>query len=316
MKEQKDTFVADESDVGKRLDKALTDRYEDKSRQYVQSLLADGLVSVNGKKAKSSFRLKLGDVVELTFPAPVVLNLKPLALDLSIVYEDDDVVVVDKPAGLVVHPGEGGTHADDTLVNALLHHCKENLSGINGVLRPGIVHRLDKDTSGLVIVAKNDKAHQALAEQFHDRLIEKVYTALLVGHLEPQKASIDSPIGRDSKNRKKMAVVDEKYGKRALTRYTVVKYIGPYTLVKVALITGRTHQIRVHFSSIGFPLLGDDLYGKPKENKLLADVHGLKRQFLHAGFMALTLPGATKKRTFESPLPNDLQSVLDSLEGA
>lgn len=314
MKEQNDTFKAGEPNLYKRLDRVLTDRYEKKSRQYIQALLSDGLILVNGKKAKASTKLKLGDNVSVTFPAPVALRLKPLVMDLSIVYEDSNVVVVDKPAGLVVHPGEGSTHTDDTLVNALLHHCKKDLSGINGVLRPGIVHRLDKDTSGLLIVAKNDEAHKVLAEQFHDRKVEKIYTALIIGHLEPMKATIDSPVGRDSKNRKKMAVVSEKNGKPALTRYTVVEYIGNYTLVNVALITGRTHQIRVHFSSIGFPLAGDDLYGKPKENKKLLDEFGLKRQFLHAGFMALKLPATTKKRTFESPLPNDLQSVLDALE--
>lgn len=315
MKEQNVSFAAEEQDLDERLDRVLARRYESRSRQYIQGLLRDGLVKVNGKRAKASAKLKLDDKVEVTFPPPAALDVPAVKMKLDIVYEDGNVVVVNKPAGMVVHPGEGSTHLDDTLVNALLYHCKGQLSGINGVMRPGIVHRLDKDTSGLIISAKNDMAHRFLAEQFHDRKVDKVYTALLVGHLRPLKGSIEAPIGRDPKHRKRMAVVDEKSGRPALSRFEVVEYIGGFTLVKVALITGRMHQIRVHCASIGFPLAGDDLYGSPKVNAQLQAEHGLERQFLHAGFMALVLPGTTKKRTFECPLPNDLQLVLDSLKG-
>lgn len=306
-------FTAKEEDLSVRLDKVLKVHYPDRSRGYLQKLFADGFVSVNGNKVKPSFQLKLGDRVKVSFPPPVDMDVPAVKMDLDIVYEDENVVVVNKPAGLVVHPGQGGTHMDDTLVNGLLAHCKDQLSGINGVMRPGIVHRLDKDTSGLIIVAKNDEAHRFLAEQFHDRKVDKVYTALLIGHLKPMKGSIDAPIGRDPMHRKRMAVVDEKSGREAYTRYEVVEYVKEYSLVKAGLITGRMHQIRVHFASIGFPLAGDQLYGKPKVNSTLKEQQGLERQFLHAGFMSLVLPGTTKKRTFECPLPDDLQSVLDEL---
>lgn len=313
MKSGKITFIAGDDYWGLRLDAVLVIRYPDRSRQYFQKLLRTGMVKVNGKAAKASSKLKNGDTVAVRFPSPIALDLKPLEMDLNVVFENDDLLVLDKPPGLVVHPGEGVTHRDDSLVNALLHHCKGSLSEINGVLRPGIVHRLDKNTSGLLVVAKNDTTHRYLVEQFQERKVEKVYMALLLGHLEPMKGSIEAPIGRDRQNRKKMAVVNERQGKMGLTHYEVVSYLGDYSLVKVKIITGRTHQIRVHFSSIGFPVAGDDLYGTSKINKELRDLYGLERQFLHARDLTFTFLGETKKRLFTSPLPADLQSVIDGL---
>ncbi|MBU0667926.1 RluA family pseudouridine synthase, partial [Patescibacteria group bacterium] len=238
---------------------------------------------------------------------------KPLSMNLDIVYEDDNLIVLNKPAGLVVHPGQGETHKDDSLVNALLHHCKGKLSEINGVLRPGIVHRLDKDTSGLLVIAKNDRTHRYLADLFHGRRVDKVYFALLAGRIVPQKGRIEAPIGRDVRQRKRMAVVSEKKGKMAVSEYEVIDYFDDFSLVKIHLITGRTHQIRVHFASIGFPLVGDNLYGKPKVNKVLEEEYGLKRQFLHAGSLSFVLPDMKKLRTFKIALPDDLQAVLDAL---
>lgn len=268
---------------------------------------------VNGVVVKSSVKLKLEDVVQVRFPEVRELDLEAVNMDLDIVFEDDDIVVVNKPAGLVVHPGEGQAYVDDTLVNGLLYHCKGQLSEINGVLRPGIVHRLDKDTSGLMVVAKSDVAHRSLSQQFEKRQVEKVYKALLIGHLKPESGTIEAPIGRDPVYRKKMAVVDERRGKMAVSHYRVSEYFERYTLVKVQLVTGRTHQIRVHFASIGFPLCGDELYGKPKENRVLRDEYGLERQFLHAGYLSFTHPITKKKVEFESHLPSDLQVVIDRL---
>ena len=308
-----ESFIAQEADLSLRLDKVLTQRYPEKSRQYFQKLFEDGFVLVNDVAVKASVKLRAGDVVEVRFPEVKELDLEPVEMDLDIVFEDEDIVVVNKSAGLVVHPGEGGTHRDDSLINGLLYHCKGSLSGINGVLRPGIVHRLDKNTSGLMVVAKNDAAHRGLAEQFHEKKVEKVYFALLVGKLEPKEGSIDAPIGRDSIHRKKMAVVDEHQGRNALTRYQVVEYVGECSYVKVQLVTGRTHQIRVHFASIGFPLCGDELYGRPKVNRKFQEF-GLNRQFLHAGYLSFIHPTTQKKVEFEDPLPSDLSLALKRLK--
>jgi 23S rRNA pseudouridine1911/1915/1917 synthase len=222
--------------------------------------------------------------------------------------------VINKPAGLVVHPGTHGSHSDDSLVNAILHHCMGTLGGIGGTLRPGIVHRLDKDTSGLLVVAKNDKAQQFLMEQFQKKEVVKIYYALVVGRLEPEKGTIDAPIGRSLHDRKKMAVMENKTSKEAVTKYEVVRYLGDYTYVKVYLLTGRTHQIRVHFAAIGFPLVGDQTYGRIKVNNRFQQHYGLMRQFLHAAYLSFKLPDENnKKEEFTSTLPSDLQRVLDDL---
>lgn len=311
MKEQ---LIITSEESGNRLDKFLITRDLGRSRQYFQNLIADGNIKINGKIAKSSSRVREDDLIEIVYPQAKNLDLKVVKMDLNIVYEDEDILVIDKPSGLVVHPGAGNSHIEDSLVNGLLYHCKGNLSDINGVLRPGIVHRLDKDTSGLLLVAKNDKAHRALSKQFQERKVDKYYYALLIGVLEPKKGIIEAPIGRDSRERKKMNVVSERRGKMAISKYEVVNYFDGYTFVKIKLITGRTHQIRVHFSSIGFPILGDDLYGKHKDNKIIKEEIDLKRQFLHAGRIEFSLPGSTKRMEFESPLPEDLQKVLDYLD--
>lgn len=308
----KKSFLAEGDDAGMRVDKFLSLSLFDHTRQYFQKLIESGMVSVNGKVAKSSLKLKDGDKVEVSFPAPRALDLKPLDMDLDIVYEDSNVIVINKPAGLVVHPGAGDSHIDDSLVNAILYHCKDSLSGIGGVMRPGIVHRLDKDTSGLIIVAKNDKTHAFLSAQFKEHTAEKTYFALLVGHLAHQKGSIEAPIGRDARDRKKMSVVSPENGRMAITKYKVLKYLGDYTLVEVKLITGRTHQIRVHFASIGYPLVGDPIYGRPGVNKYFEQEYGFSRLFLHAGALTLDV-GKNKKKSFSAPLPKDMNALLKEM---
>lgn len=317
---EKHRFTATDEDSGKRLDKLLSERFLEYSRNYFQNLLEKKQVLINGKPAKSNSKLKQGDKVDVRFPPLKELEIEAKDIPLNILYEDDNLLVIDKPAGLVVHPGTHGSHSEDSLVNAILHHCKGRLGGIGGTLRPGIVHRLDKDTSGLLVVAKNDKAQRVLMEQFQSKQVVKIYYALLAGRLEPQKGVIDAPIGRSLQDRKKMAVVEGKSSKEALTKYEVVRYLGDYTYVKVYLLTGRTHQIRVHFAAIGFPLVGDQTYGRAKVNHRFEQHYGLQRQFLHAAHLSFSMPSGgrsavtTKKGEFESPLPSDLQRVLDDLD--
>ena len=302
-----------------RIDKALPQLFPEYTRNYFQNLLHQGSVQLNGRIAKASDKLHAGDKLEVQFPALQKLQIEAKNIPLDIVYEDKNLLVINKPAGLVVYPGTHGSHADDSLVNAILYHCEGELGGIGGVMRPGIVHRLDKDTSGLLVVAKNDKAQQFLMEQFQKKTVVKIYYALVAGHLEPEKGTIDAPIGRSLQDRKKMAVVEGKSSKEALTKYEVVRYLGDYSYVKVYLLTGRTHQIRVHFAAIGFPLVGDSTYGRAKVNRWFDQRYGLKRQFLHAAYLSFAIPGQgkgaarTKKGEFESALPSDLQSVLDGL---
>ena len=297
-----------------RLDKFLVEQFPEKTRQYFQKIIEEGHVKVNKKISKSSRPIKNGDSLEINFPAPQELKLVAQNIPLDVVFENKNVVVINKPAGLVVHPPNKYV-LENSLVNALLYHCKKDLSGINGVMRPGIVHRLDKDTSGLMVVAKNDLAHQALMKQFKERTVSKTYYALIIGHLVPAKGTIDSPIGHDPRDRKKMAVSSEKDGKKAITHYQVLKYFSEgYSLLKIKLVTGRTHQIRVHFSAIGYPLVGDVLYGKNKTNHFFLEEYDLKRTFLHAGELAFMLPGSSQTKKFEVPLPEDLQTVLENLK--
>lgn len=311
---QKESFVTAPEEEGQRLDKVLQVRFADKSRSFLQLLIKDGFVLVSGKPARASQQLGPRQKVTITFPEAKSLNLKPKNMDLDIVFEDKDLLVINKPSGLVVHPGVGDTHSEDSLVNAILHHCGKDLSGIGGVKRPGIVHRLDKDTSGLIVVAKNDNAHRSLTEQFRNREVKKKYVALLIGHLEPVKGTIEAPIGRDPANRKKMAVVRESEGKMAVTKYSVLEYLKDFTLVDISLLTGRTHQIRVHFASIGFPLVGDPMYGREKMNKYFDKEYGLKRVFLHAVQLSFTHPRTKKKEEFECALPFDLDSVVTEMK--
>lgn len=298
------SFEVDGVLAGKRLDVFLASESSDLTRSYIQKLITNGLVSVNGSPAKPSYRVKEGDVVILRLPPPEGLELRPEPIPLDICYEDDDVVVVNKPRGMVVHPGAG--NFSGTLVNALLYHCRD-LSGINGVLRPGIVHRLDKFTSGLLVVAKNDASHLELARQLKERRVKRRYIALVHGRVKNQCGTVDAPIGRDPKNRQKMAVVF-KNSRPAVTHYRVMEYFHMYTLLEVRLETGRTHQIRVHMSYIGHPVAGDDKYGPSKPSL------GLTGQFLHAASLGFYHPKTSVYMEFEAPLPEELAAVLSRLK--
>ena len=290
--------------IGLRLDKVLASELKDRSREFIMRLIDEGEVLVNDKKAKNSYRVKENDEITINIPEAKNLDATPQDIPLDIVYEDDDIIVINKPRDLVVHPSNG--HEDGTLVNALLAHCT-NLSGINGVKRPGIVHRIDKDTTGLLVVAKNDYAHEFLAKQLEDHTLHREYIALVKGVIKEEDGKIIAPIGRDKYNRQKMAV-DVKNGKPAVTHFHVLKRFNQYTLISCVLETGRTHQIRVHMNYIGYPIEGDLVYG-PKSH-LLFD----KGQLLHAEKLILIHPKTKKKMTFTAPLPKDFQDVIDNLE--
>ena len=290
--------------IGLRLDKVLVLELKDCSREFIMRLIDEGEVLVNDKKAKNSYRVKENDEITINIPEAKNLDATPQDIPLDIVYEDDDIIVINKPRDLVVHPSNG--HEDGTLVNALLAHCT-NLSGINGVKRPGIVHRIDKDTTGLLVVAKNDYAHEFLAKQLEDHTLHREYIALVKGVIKEDDGKIIAPIGRDKYNRQKMAV-DVKNGKPAVTYFHVLKRFNQYTLISCVLETGRTHQIRVHMNYIGYPIEGDPVYG-PKSH-LLFD----KGQLLHAEKLILIHPKTKKKMTFSAPLPKDFQDVIDNLE--
>jgi 23S rRNA pseudouridine1911/1915/1917 synthase len=296
---------------GSRLDLFLSAVLPDRSRSQIQRLIKEGHVTVGGRAAKPNFAVKAGQSISVDLPEPVAAEPQPEALPLPILYQDSDLVVIDKPAGMVVHPAAG--HAAGTLVNALLHHVTD-LSGIGGEKRPGIVHRLDRGTSGLMVVAKNDGAHEELARQFHDREVEKDYLALVWGEVQAGRR-IDAPIGRDPANRKKMSARARR-SREAVTRIVRAEHFGPAaTLVQVAIHTGRTHQIRVHLSAIGHPVVGDSLYGGVHRRvppDLRAITH-LSRPFLHAARLVFKHPGDGRRMEFVSELPADLQSVLDAL---
>jgi 23S rRNA pseudouridine1911/1915/1917 synthase len=305
--------VPDDGD-GTRLDRFLVSILPDRSRSHIQRLIKDGHVLVAGHAAKSNQQVKAGQAIRIDVPEPVDPVPQPEALPLRIVYQDRDLIVVDKPAGMVVHPAAG--HASGTLVNALLHHV-DDLSGIGGEKRPGIVHRLDRGTSGLMVVAKHDSAHEELARQFADREVEKEYTALTWGEVMAGRR-IDAPIGRDPSNRKKMAPASARVrrSREAVTRIVRAEHFGRVlTLAGVAIHTGRTHQIRVHLSGIGHPIVGDSLYGGV-HRRVPGDVRAvthLDRPFLHAARLAFTHPGDARRMEFTSELPHDLQRVLDEL---
>jgi len=287
---------------GERLDTFIARRCPELSRSHARRLIDEGLVSVNGRKVKPSERVAAGLSVSVTIPPPETITLVPEAIPLTIIYQDGDIIVLDKPAGLTVHPAPG--HPSGTLVNALLAACPD-LRGIAGTLRPGIVHRLDKDTSGLMVVAKNDRAQRALQRQLKDRDVRKTYLALVRGVPAPREGTIAAPIGRHPKNRKKMAVVAD--GREATTRYRVREEIagGQYSLLEVEPVTGRTHQIRVHLAAVGHPVVGDATYGRPSA--------AVGRQFLHAHKLAFGMPLGGRTVEFESPLPADLREALSQL---
>ena len=297
-------LITNSNYIGLRLDKVLVLELKDRSREFIMRLIDEGEVLVNDKKAKNSYRVKENDEITINIPEAKNLDATPQDIPLDIVYEDDDIIVINKPRDLVVHPSNG--HEDGTLVNALLAHCT-NLSGINGVKRPGIVHRIDKDTTGLLVVAKNDYAHEFLAKQLEDHTLHREYIALVKGVIKEDDGKIIAPIGRDKYNRQKMAV-DVKNGKPAVTHFHVLKRFNQYTLISCVLETGRTHQIRVHMNYIGYPIEGDPVYG-PKSH-LLFD----KGQLLHAEKLILIHPKTKKKMTFTAPLPKDFQDIIDNLE--
>lgn len=286
---------------GTRLDRYLSLRLSQFSRSHLQKLIENGHVRVNGKPVRPSFKPNPGDMITIALPEPVPSDLQPLAVTLDIIYEDDDLLVINKPSGMPVHPGPG--HPADTLVNAVLSRCPD-LPGIKGTMRPGVVHRLDKDTSGLIIFAKNDKALASLQHQFRSRQVKKEYLALVRGRLRPPKGTIEGPIGRDPANRQRMAVVAG--GREARTAYEVIRYLDDHTLVAVRPQTGRTHQIRVHLARMGYPVAGDIAYGGEDPQ--------VPRMFLHARALGFQLPSTGEFREFEAPLPADLKETLRRLD--
>ena len=310
-------FTVENQDHGARLDKFLASKAQDVSRSRLQELIGDGFVTVNLATVRDvSFKVKEGQEIEVMIPPLIEAYPSPQDIPLDIIYEDNDVVVIHKPAGMVVHPAPG--NLEGTLVNALLSHCGESLSGINGVKRPGIVHRLDKDTSGLLVAAKNDKAHHSLAHQLETREMGRVYHALVWGMFIPSEGTIESAIGRDSRHRQRMGVREG--GKFARTHYKVLKRFGRVaSLVECRLETGRTHQIRVHLTSKGHPLIGDKLYGKPPQSIpiLLKDYLKEKwdpgRQALHAKELAFIHPTTHEKLHFAIDLPEDMRNLIDVL---
>lgn len=288
-----------------RLDKYLSDKLEDMTRSYLKKLISDDkAVLVNGGSAKPNYKLKPGDIIELAVPEPIELEIKAENIPLDIVYEDSDMLVVNKPQGMVVHPAAG--NYTGTLVNALLYHCGDSLSGINGEKRPGIVHRIDKDTSGLLLVAKNDNAHQKLSSQIKEHSLTRAYKALVHGNIKQDSGRIDAPIGRHPGDRKKMTVTD-KNSREAVTNFRVIERYGRYTFVECILETGRTHQIRVHMSKNGHPIVGDKTYGVKKEEFNLAG------QLLHAYKVGFIHPVSGEYMEFVSELPDYYMNVLDRL---
>lgn len=299
------TFIVDDIDEEKRLDIYLSNQLGDMSRSFIQKLIEQGNVKINGERSTlKKYKVKENDKIEMEIPKPKQLKVEPENLPIDIVFEDEDVLVVNKPQGMVVHPAPGNYHG--TLVNALLYHCT-TLSSINGVIRPGIVHRIDKDTSGLLMVAKNDKAHQSLAAQLKEHSIHRIYIALVYGNIKEEKGKIHTFIGRHPNDRLKMAVV-EKNGKEAITHFSVLKRFGEYTLIQARLETGRTHQIRVHMAYIHHPLVGDPVYG-PKNQKF-----HLKGQALHAQTLGFIHPTKGFFMEFKADLPDYFKKLLEKLE--
>jgi 23S rRNA pseudouridine1911/1915/1917 synthase len=303
MKQNPKSYQFTVDRAGIRLDKYVSENCPELSRSQAQKLIDDGYVIVNGLMEKASHKTETGEKIDVTVPLPTPTGLLPEAIPIKILYEDDDLLVIDKPAGLTVHPAPG--HPSHTLVNAVLSHLNE-IEDDGESTRPGIVHRLDKDTSGVMLVAKNNVALANLADQFKSRSVKKVYLTLVTGILKPERGVIEAPIGRDSGDRKKMAVTGESRGRAARTNYRVLRYVGKNSLLEITPETGRTHQIRVHLAAIGYPVFGDITYGK---KSVL-----LHRQFLHAHRLGFSLPSTGKFVEFDSPLPEDLQKTLEELD--
>jgi len=302
-------FQVEEEEEGLRLDQFLSRMMTAQSRSFLQKLIKQGSVLVNGSTRKSSYEVRLNDNIFVDMPEPVKLDILSEDIPLNILYEDSNLLVIDKPPGLVVHPAVG--HFEHTLVNALLYHCGKDLSGIGGVLRPGIVHRLDKDTSGCIIVAKDDTTHNNLSKQFQDRIIYKEYRAIVSGRLKELNGKIETIIGRHPVDRKKMAVRTDT-GKEALSEYEVVERFEKATLLSIKIGTGRTHQIRVHMAHIGHPVLGDEEYGKKRSR--LEGIE-IKRQMLHSFKIGFNHPIKNQWMEFVAPLPSDMQELLKFIKG-
>ncbi len=298
-------FICMTENAGERVDTFLSKMCADFSRSAITKNIEKGLVTVNGKRCSKSYKLSIDDYIEMIIEAPVELDVIPQDIPLDIVYEDDDLLVVNKPKGMVVHPAAG--NFTDTLVNALMFHCKDSLSGINGVLRPGIVHRIDKNTSGLLIVAKNDKAHHHLAHQIKEHSFTREYVTVVYGNIRDDNGTVNAPIGRHPVDRKKMCVID-KNSKEAVTHYEVIERFKGYTLLKCRLETGRTHQIRVHMAYIGHPVAGDDVYGPKKVIKSLCG------QCLHAQKIGFIHPSTEEYIEFSSDVPQVFTDFLHKLQ--
>lgn len=296
----KQNIEVDES--GTRIDLYVTQKIKNLSRSYVQKLVDESNIEVNGKNVKSNYKVKKGDNISVCIPDPVKLDVEAEDIDLDILYEDDDIIVINKPQGMVVHPAAG--NYTGTMVNALLNHCKD-LSGINGVMRPGIVHRIDKDTSGVIIAAKNDMSHKNLAKQIKDHTVNRKYIALVEGVVRPDSGTIDGPIGRHPVDRKKMDVVPN--GRPAITHFKVIERFRNYTLIEAKLETGRTHQIRVHMAHIGHPVVGDIVYGLKKQK------FKLKGQALHAAVLGFVHPRTGEYMEFKAPLPPYFQKLIEDI---
>lgn len=299
-------FLITEELDGERIDKALNFLIESLSRSFIAKLIKENKVWVNGKTIKASYVLKTDDEVLFNLPPSIQPDIQPEHIPLDILYEDKDIIIVNKPKGMVVHPAAG--HYSGTLVNALMYHCGHELSGINGVMRPGIVHRIDMNTTGSIIVCKNDKAHNYIAEQLKEHSITRKYHAICYGALKEEEGTINKPIGRHPNDRKKMAV-NEKNGKEAITHYKVLKHFQNYTYIECQLETGRTHQIRVHMASIGHPLLGDEVYAPGRKHPF-----NLEGQTLHAKILGFIHPETKEYMELDAPLPKYFNSLLNKLQ--
>ncbi|MBS5190964.1 pseudouridine synthase [Eubacterium ramulus] len=300
-------YTVEESQSGMRLDKFLTEIYPDQTRSFLQKLVKSGEIKVNGKPViKAGFVVEGGDQVSASIPTPQAVEIEAENIPLDILYEDADVLIVNKPKGMVVHPSAG--HYSGTLVNAIMYHCADSLSGINGEIRPGIVHRIDMDTTGALIICKNDAAHVDIAEQIKEHTVTRRYRGIVCGVVKEDEGTIEGAIGRHPTQRKKMAI-NEKNGKPAITHYKVLQRFAKYTYMEFRLETGRTHQIRVHMASIGHPLLGDELYGNPKNLAM----KGLQGQTLHAMVIGFVHPTTHEYMEFEAPLPEYFQNLLKKL---
>ena len=295
--------IVNENDKGKRLDIYIAENFNELSRTMIKKLIESNNILVNDKSEKVSYKVQANDNISIDVPEAKETKLKAQEIPLDIIYEDSDIIVVNKPKGMVVHPANG--NPDGTLVNAILSICKNSLSGIGGELRPGIVHRLDKDTSGLIIVAKNDKAHINMSEQIKERNVKKTYIALVRGNVPEEEATINMPIGRSTKDRKKMAVT--KNGKQAITHFKVLKRYSKYTLLEIKIETGRTHQIRVHMAEIGYPIVGDAVYSNGKNE------FGIEGQMLHAYKLEFMHPITNKHMELTAPLPQYFEEILKKL---